>query len=237
MKLLSREDIENGVRQKTPFEGANLKGIDLKNLDLSGGIFKNANFRYADLSNTNLSKANLSGASLRHAVLVNTNMRDADLTGADLTHADMRGAILVGAKLGNAMVQGAKGVSEKVFFTQELLDELNANGKLMLDGETLTILTKAKPRFRLEQAVRVTAIDSGTDTEKLVGKVKTLAELKSINAETFPDSVVLGENVYRVETGFIGLPIKDETTDKEKEESKAKKDEELLADFFLKNVK
>jgi uncharacterized protein YjbI with pentapeptide repeats len=237
MKLLTREDVENGVKQKTSFEDANLKGIDLKDLDLSGGIFKNANFRYADLTNTNLSNADLSGASLRHAVLVNTNLRGADLTNADLTHADMRSAVLVGAKLGNAMVHGAKGISEKVFFTQGLLDELNTNGKLLLEGENITILTKAKPRFKLEQAVRFTAIDSGTDTEKLVGKVKTLEELKSANAEIFPDSVVLNENVYRIETGFIGLPIKEEMTDKGKEESKAKKDEELLAEFFLKNVK
>ncbi|MCL5276767.1 MAG: pentapeptide repeat-containing protein [Deltaproteobacteria bacterium] len=237
MKLLTREDVEKGVKQGAAFEGANLKGIDLKEMDLSGGMFKNANFRYADLSNTNLSGANLSGASLRHAVLVNTNMRNADLSNADLTHADMRGSILVGARLSNAMVQGAKGISEKVFFTQELLDELNANGKLLLEGETITILTKAKPKFRLEQAARFTAIDSGTDTEKFVGKVKTLEELRAVGAEIFPDSVVMKENVYRVENGFIGLPVKEEAAAGKKEESRGKKDEELLAEFFLKNVK
>ncbi len=237
MNALTRDDIEKGVKSKTSFEGANLKGLDLKGLDLSGGVFRNANFRYADLTNTNLSNADLSGASLRHAVLVNTNMRGADLTNTDLTHADMRGALMIGAKLGNAQVHGAKGISEKVFFTQELLDELNTNGKLLLEGETITILTKAKPRFKLQQAVRFTAIDSGDDADKLVGKVRSLDELKSLNAEIFPDSVVVKDNVYRIETGFIGLPIKEESSGEEKEGSKAKKDEELLAEFFLKNVK
>ncbi len=237
MKLLSREDVEKGVKEGASFEGANLKGIDLKKMDLSGGMFRNANFRYADLTDTDLSGADLSGASLRHAVLINTNMRNADLRNADLTHADMRGAVLVGAKLSNAMVQGAKGISEKVFFTQELLDELNASGKLLLEGETITILTKARPKFKLEQAAKFTALDSGTDTEKLVGKIKTLEELKTAGAEVFPDSVVVQENVYRVESGFIGLPVKEDAVAGKEEESKARKDEELLAEFFLKNVK
>ncbi len=237
MNELTREEVEKGIKKKMSFEGANLKGIDLKFMDLSSGIFKNANFRYADLTNTNLSNADLSGASLRHAVLVNTNLSGADLTNADLTHADIRGATMVGTKINNAQVRGAKGISEKVFFTQELLDELNAQGKLLLEGETITILTKAKPKFSLQQAVRFTALDSGEDTEKLVGKVKPLNELNEIKAEIFPDSVVVKDNVYRVETGFIGLPLKEELANKEKEESKAKKDEELLAEFFLKNVK
>lgn len=237
MNVLTRDDVEKGMKSKTSFEGANLKGMDLKDLDLSGGMFRNANFRYADLTNTNLSDADLSGASLRHAVLVNTNMRGADLTNADLTHADMRGSVMIGARLGHAQVRGAKGVSEKVFFTQELLDELNTNGKLVLEGETITILTKAKPKFKLQQAARFTSLDSGEDTEKLVGKVRSLEELKSLDAEIFPDSAVVKDTVYRIETGFIGLPIKEEIEDKEKEESKAKKDEELLAEFFLKNVK
>jgi hypothetical protein len=237
MNELTREDVEKGIKNKASFEGANLKGIDLKSLDLSSGIFRNANFRYADLTNTNLSNADLSGASLRHAVLVNTNLSGADLTNADLTHADIRGAIMVGTRINNAQVHGAKGISEKVFFTQELLDELNANGKLLLEGETITILTKAKPRFNLQQAVRITSIDSGDDADKLVGKVKTLKELKDIEAEIFPDSVVIKDNVYRVETGFVGFPVKEENANKGKEESKAKKDEELLAEFFLKNVK
>ncbi len=237
MNDLTREDVEKGIKNKVSFEGANLKGIDLNDMDLSSGIFKNANFRYADLTNTNLSNTDLSGASLRHAVLVNTNLSGANLTNADLTHADMRGAIMIGVKINNAKVRDAKGISEKVFFTQELLDELNAKGKLLLEGETITILTKTKPRFNLQQAVRLTALDSGDDKDKIVGKVKTLDELKGMEAEIFPDSVVIKDNVYRIESGFIGLPIKEENPNKEKEESKAKKDEELLAEFFLKHVK
>jgi hypothetical protein len=237
MNKLTREYVENGVKKGLSFEGANLKGFDLKGLDLSSGIFKNANFRYADLSNTNLSNADLSGASLRHAVLVNTNLSGADLSNADLTHADIRGAIMIGAKLNNTLIRGAKGLSEKVFFTQKTLDELNSQGKLLLEGETITILTKTKPTFNLQQAVRFISIETGNDTEKLVGKVKTLVELKELNAEIFPDSVVIKDNVYRVESGFIGLPVKQEINDKEREELQAKKDQELLAEFFLKHVK
>lgn len=237
MSKLTREDIEIGVKKGVSFEGANLKGFDLRNLDLSTGIFKNANFRYADLSNTNLSNANLQGASLRHAVLLNTNLSNADLTNADLTHADIRGAVMLGAKLDNTLIHRAKGLSEKVFFTQKTLDELNAQGKLLLEGETITILTKTKPSFILKQAVRFLSLESGEDINKLIGKVKTLVELNGIKAEIFPDSVVINDNVYRVENGFIGEPVNKENNYEKGEESKAKDQQELLAEFFLKNVK
>ncbi|MGC8580275.1 MAG: pentapeptide repeat-containing protein [bacterium] len=237
MSKLTREDIEIGVKKGISFEGANLKGFDLRNLDLSSGIFKNANFRYADLSNTNLSNANLSGASLRHAVLLNANLSNADLTNADLTHADIRGAIMLGAKLDNTLIRGAKGLSEKVFFTQKALDDLNAQGKLLLEGEKITILTKTKPSFNLQQAVRFISVESGTDENRLVGKIKTLVELNNMNAEVFPDSVVINENVYRIENGFIGVPVSGDSSHEKGEEAKTKSDQELLAEFFLKNVK
>lgn len=236
MKLFDREGVIEGIKKKESFEGVNLKGLDLRNLDLSGINFKGANFRYADLTNTNLSKANLSDSSLRHAVLVNTNLSSANLTNADLTHADIRGTVMVGASLKGTLIQGAKGVSQKVFFTQGMLDDLNASGKLILDDDTITILTKTQPKFQLQQAVRFIKIDEGVDTNKLVGKVKSLDDLKEFKADIFPDSAVVNDSVYRIESGFIGLPIKEKEGERARE-VKAKKDEELLSEFFLKNVK
>ncbi len=236
MNALTREDVARGVENKISFEGANLKGFDLKGLDLSGGLFKNANFRYADLTDANMSHADLSGASLRHAVLVNTDLRGTDLTGADLSHADMRGVVMIGAKLSNARIHGAKGISEKVFFTQQLLEELNAKGELQIDGDTITVLTKTRPRFRLQQAVRFTSLESGRDEVRMLGKVRAIEELKSVRAEVFTDSVVIRDSVYRTEAGFIGLPVKEGAVTA-REEKKTRNDEALLAEFFLKHAK
>lgn len=69
-----------------------LKGIQLKEANLSG-----ANLSGTDLSQANLVKANLSGANLTQVNLV-----EANLSGADLSEATLDNARLVGANLENS---------------------------------------------------------------------------------------------------------------------------------------
>jgi len=64
--------------------GANLRGENLYEADLT-----NANLTGAHLRRANLTGANLSGANLRRA-----NLTGANLTGANLTRANLTGAIL-----------------------------------------------------------------------------------------------------------------------------------------------
>lgn len=73
-------------------EKADLYGMNLRNVNLSG-----ANLCKAHLSEADLSGANLSGA----------NLRETDLSGADLSGADLRGAFLREADLNRTILTGA----------------------------------------------------------------------------------------------------------------------------------
>lgn len=243
MDKLTREEIIAKVKEGVSLEGANLKGIDLRGAELKGANFKDANFRYTDLREANLEGANLQGAKLRHVVLVGSNLSNADLRGADLTHADLRGANLAEAKLENAQIKGAKGISEKVFFTQKTLDSLNEENKISLEGDLLTIMTKEKPCFTIIPAYRFMHVESGgEDPLKVLGKVKTEEEAKQMDIDIYRDSAIFKETVYVVEPGFIGVPKigvpkRDEPTPpKEPKKAPPKSDDELLADFLLKNM-
>jgi hypothetical protein len=79
--------------------GEYLRGVVLRNADLSGGNYDNADLSAADLSYANLRNASLRGAKLRAAKLLGTSLDGADLTGADLRAADLRYATLQGAIL------------------------------------------------------------------------------------------------------------------------------------------
>lgn len=91
-----------------------LTGAVLEDSDISGVLMINAVLDRANLDRANLSGANLGGASLRGASLRQANLRgaelsDARLDGADLSGADLRGARLdacrlVGANLGDVLV-------------------------------------------------------------------------------------------------------------------------------------
>ncbi len=238
MDKLTREEIIDKVKKGISLEGANLKGIDLQGAGLKGGSFKDANFRYTDLREANLQGADLRGAKLRHVVLVGSNLSNADLRGADLTHADLRGANLAQARLENAQVKGAKGISEKVFFTQKTLDSLNEKNKISLEDDLLTIMTKEKPCFAIIPAYRFLRVESGgEDPLQILGKVKTEEEAKQMDIDIYRDSAIFKETVYVVEPGFIGVPkIEEAPPPKEPEKAPPKSEEELLAEFLLKNM-
>jgi hypothetical protein len=81
--------------------GANLRGTDLSNADLSS-----ADLRGTDLSNADLSSANLRGTDLSSANLSNADLSNADLSNANLSSADLRGTDLSNADLSNANLRG-----------------------------------------------------------------------------------------------------------------------------------
>jgi hypothetical protein len=108
---------------------------------------------------------------------------------------------LEGAKIG-----GAHGVSQKVFFTQKMLDSLNDQRKIELNGNILTILTGEKPSFNLEVAYRFIIVDGGgEDTNNLLGKVKTEKELSTIKQRsiwTLPLLEILLTELNRVSSEY-----------------------------------
>ncbi|MBD2139010.1 pentapeptide repeat-containing protein [Anabaena sp. FACHB-1237] len=114
----------------------NLSNLTLKNLDLSGVIFKGANLQEinfentrfrspgedrrwdtydditADLSNTDLRKANLNNANLSRIVMNRSNLSRATLNKANLSStrlyfANLSSSQLVGANLSNAILENA----------------------------------------------------------------------------------------------------------------------------------
>lgn len=118
---------------------------------------------------------------------------------------------------------------KKFFFPQRLLDSLADEGKVRLDGNVLTILSKDSPSFELEPAYRFArTADGGADPHGLVGQIKSEKDLKDMKAEVYLDSVIYRETAYQGEPGFIG---------EEQDVLEKLSDTELLARFLLETMK
>ena len=246
MKKLSREEVLDKVQRGEDLSGFDLRGLDLQKAELSGANLKGAHLRYANLSGSNLSKADLREANLRHALMLGVNLSEADLREADLTHADLSGSNLVNTKISEAKMEGSKGISNKVFFTQKVLDSLNDEDKIKIDGNRLAItgpdgLERAYevvPAFRfLRQETE------GEDKFDLVGKVKTEKETKEMGVDAYHNSAIYNDIVYQIESGFIGVPAAANAAaaagrpeEAKKAQAEAKSDEDLLADFMMKHL-
>lgn len=230
----TREEIIEGVKKGKSFEGCDLKGINLRDADLAGGKFRGANFRYTDLRGANLRGADLREANLRHVVFHGADLTGADLRGADLTHADLRGAVMIDVKLSGAKLEGAKGISKKVFFPDRMIEQLAEKNAININGDVVIVETKdGKKEYRIERAYRFIALEEGDD-RSLIGKVKTKNELKDMNAEVFQNSVIIQNNVYQVETGFLGFPI-EERIEEKREKEDVEEDLNLLSQLILKS--
>ncbi|RYZ06023.1 MAG: hypothetical protein EOO73_17915 [Myxococcales bacterium] len=133
----------------------------------------------------------------------------------------------------------------RVFFPQEALDDWLLDGKVEIAGSELTIPTERR-RYRLVEAVRVISEEAThSDPDELVGKVKTVPFLTELGAELLGDSMVLGENAYRVVAGWMATPVGTlEQHRAERMELRVSRasvpaqgsDEELLAVFLARNL-
>ncbi|MDF3071210.1 MAG: uncharacterized protein K0R38_6811 [Polyangiaceae bacterium] len=133
----------------------------------------------------------------------------------------------------------------RVFFPQEALDGWLLDGKVEIAGSELTIPTERR-RYRLVEAVRVLSEEaSHSDPDELVGKVKTVPFLVELGAELLGDSMVLGDNAYRVVAGWLGTPVGSlEQHRAERQELRVSRvpapahgsDEELLAAFLARTL-
>jgi hypothetical protein len=133
----------------------------------------------------------------------------------------------------------------RVFFPQEALDRWLLDGRVEIAGSELVIPNERR-RYRLVEAVRVTSEEAGhSDPDELVGKVKTMLFLTELGAELLGDSMVLGDNAYRVVAGWLGSPVGSlEDHLAERSELRVSRvpppahgsDEELLAAFLARNL-
>lgn len=133
-------------------------------------------------------------------------------------------------------------MQNRVFFPQAALDEWIVGGTVELLERELVLLGEAR-RYQVVEAVRVVREVTGTgDPHDLVGRVKTREHLEQLGAEIVESSLVLGDQAYDVDPGWMGVPIGtfaehvgSDVRRKARGEanpSDPKTDEELLAKFL-----
>jgi hypothetical protein len=98
--------------------------------------------------------------------------------------------------------RGCAAVADYLFVPQSVLDKWSEQGRILVDGNVLTILGENKD-FALTTAVRFLKMEAGEDTAGLLQKVKTTDALKQMGAEQYMESVILGEVAYQVQQGFL----------------------------------
>lgn len=97
--------------------------------------------------------------------------------------------------------------ANRVFLPQDALDRWLSEGRVEVDGETMTLKPEGQ-QFRLKTAVRfMSEVAGGGDVKSLVGKVKDLEQLGGLGGEHCADSVILGDDAYQVVEGFVGEPL------------------------------
>src|SRR5438105_5630184 len=89
-----------------------------------------------------------------------------------------------------------------LFVPQSVLAKWSEQGRISVVGNLLTILGENK-NFALTSAVRFMKMEAGEDTAGLLQKVKTTDALKQMGGEHYMESVILGENAYQVQQGFL----------------------------------
>ena len=91
-----------------------------------------------------------------------------------------------------------------VFITQQMLQTWADQGKVSLE-ETTLLLIKEQRKIDLIPAVRVTEVIGGeADPHGLVGKVKSLDQIRGQGGEHYMDSLILEDVAYQVVEGFLG---------------------------------
>ena len=125
----------------------------------------------------------------------------------------------------------------KLFLSQDALDRWISEGRAVVDGDELSDKATGQ-KFRLVSGVRFLSEVTGVpDTPGLVGKVKDVEQLSQLKAEQMRDSVLLGDNAYLIQEGFLGtLLVAEAPAEAPKPRARAATIASLQA-FFLNNVK
>lgn len=95
----------------------------------------------------------------------------------------------------------------RIYVSQALVDRWLVGGRIELDGDLLRLASPPTSLF-INPAVFFERVDGGdADPHQLVGCVKSSQELAQMGAEHYDTSVVLGEQAYTVQPGFIAVPV------------------------------
>jgi hypothetical protein len=88
------------------------------------------------------------------------------------------------------------------FLPQATLDGWVDQGKVDVIADHL-IDQASKDEFPMREALHFVKLESGTDAEKLLRKVKSIEAVRAMGAEHYMTSVILGDDVYQVEVGWL----------------------------------
>lgn len=91
----------------------------------------------------------------------------------------------------------------KLFLPQKTLEDWSMNEKADLQDGKLVVKEGGASTHPVSAAVHFVKLVSGEDANSLVGRVKTQAQLQTLGAEHFADSVILGEAAYEVAEGYV----------------------------------
>ena len=118
----------------------------------------------------------------------------------------------------------------KLFLPQAQLEEWALEDKADVKDGVL-VVTGESGVYPVSPAVHVVQLVTGEDSNRLVTKVKTEDQLKSLGAEQMADSVLLGDTAYEVVPGYVAeVPS---PTEAPLEDGKPGSETDLLAAFLL----
>jgi len=127
----------------------------------------------------------------------------------------------------------------RVFFPQALLDTLIADERVELMGQELLLRDEGR-RYLISEGVHVLRdAAGGGDAPKLIGKVKSTAQLVELRAEVLETSMIVGDDAYDVVPGFIGEPIglaEVRSAEAAASQHPPANEEDLLTQFLLKSL-
>ncbi len=118
----------------------------------------------------------------------------------------------------------------KLFLPQKTLEEWISAEKADLEDGKL-IVREGKTSHAVTAGVHFVKVVSGSDSNQLTGRVKTMKQLDELGAEHMMDSVLLGETAFEVIPGYItDVPAGAKADPKKKQISP---EADLLAAFIL----
>lgn len=117
---LHRMGLSGAILDSADLHGADLHRALLGNADLEGADLHTADLHGADLHGAELGWADLQAADLHGADLSGGSLRDADLRDADCHGVDLTGADLNGADLRGADLRRARGLTEAQIATARI---------------------------------------------------------------------------------------------------------------------
>lgn len=122
MKRMLKEELIKTLKERRPGLELDLRGICIRDADLSGIDLHNVNLEKSELVHVCLDGANLAWSKAKRACFQDSSMKGVVLQGADLREADFRKASLAGADFCGANLYGA-------MFYQADLSGITVDGK------------------------------------------------------------------------------------------------------------